>query len=168
MTIVDQLVRIYLEEETWHEKKLDEASAKLYTARLLEKGNILYYEFNGEVLGYVEFWNINFEQLGRIICHEKFCADSEKTQNGNICYVANTWIHPLFRDGFVYKTLKERFFKANRRATYFLGVALRKKAQPVKVFRMTDMIRNKYKGDYHGSRKTNTANPTINAVHANA
>jgi len=168
MTIIDQLIKVYLEEENWHTKKLDEPTARVYFQRMLDKGNIIYYEFDGELLGYVEFWNITYKQLGRLICHEIFCADSEPTQEGCICYVANTWIHPLFRDGFVYKTLKEKFFRKNRDKKYFIGTALRKKTQPIKVFRMTDMIKNKYQGDFDGKRQKLTAEPAINTVYAHA
>jgi ribosomal protein S18 acetylase RimI-like enzyme len=99
------------------------------------KGRIIIFEIAGEILGYVESWRINFEQFGRIICHAGFPLDTEDIEHGNICYLANTAIHPDYRDSFVVKWLKERFFEQNEDAEYFVGEAIRKKHQPVKVFK---------------------------------
>jgi len=106
---------------------------------MLDKGNLIVYVEDGILLGYCEFWRISFEQFGKLICHEKFIAPFENTTDGEICYVANAWIHPDHRQGVVYKRLKSKFFRLNCRCKYFVGQALRKKTQPVKVFKRSGL-----------------------------
>lgn len=147
-SIPEQLTDIYLNQENWHNKKLSYEQSVSYFDKLLDKKNILIYEVNDEVLGYVEFWRISFEQFGRLVCHERFCADIENTTDGNICYVANTWIHPDYRNGIIYKMLKRRFFVTNYKCDYFVGEALRKKTQPIKVFKKNDLVSRLFKEGY--------------------
>ena len=101
----------------------------------LSKGRIITCEFDGKLLGYVESWRISFEQFGRLICKAGFPLDKEDIEHGNICYLANTAIDPAYRSSFVKKYLKDKFFEQNSDAEYFVGEALRKKHQPVKVFK---------------------------------
>ena len=123
----DELTKIYHNYEWWHKKKLEPDVARKYFKKLIQQGNIIYYEFNNEILGYVEFWRIDFKQLGRIICHAPFCADGEDITSGDICYLANTWIHPDFRNGYVYKVLKKEYFKRNGHCKFHIGETERKK-----------------------------------------
>lgn len=101
----------------------------------LAKGRIIICEFDDKIVGYVETWRITFEQFGRLICKAPFLLDREDIEHGNICYLANTAIHPDYRNSFVVKYLKEKFFEQNSDAEYFVGEALRKKHQPIKVFK---------------------------------
>ncbi len=143
-TIVEQLVNNYLSDnEWWHKNKLFREEATKYFDKLLKNGNILYYALQGKLVGYVEFWRLNFEQWGRIVCHVPFSAYHEDVEHGNICYVANVWIDKQYRHGRVMKILKYWFFKMNRDCEFFVGEALRKKTQPIKVFSYKEFI-NKY------------------------
>ena len=137
--IVKQLTQIYLREEKWHSTYLDEESANEYHKELLQRGNILSCSQGDLLLGYVEFWRINYEQFGRIICGEGFSALCEDVIHGYIAYVANTYIRPEYRKGEVYKMLRDRFFEFNKDCTYFVGHARRKKSEPVKVFKVKDI-----------------------------
>jgi len=151
-SIIDALVDIYLNQEYWHRKKLSKEKAYDYFNRLVYTGNIITHIQGGELVGYVEFWRITFGQFGRIICHSPFSAYQEDVQNGNIAYVANTWIKPEYRNTQVYKALKLAFFQATYMCDYFVGEALRKKHRPVKVFKRSDFM-GKYinkEGDNHG------------------
>jgi len=140
-TIPEQLVEIYLNKEWWvrEEDKLPYNTALRYYTKLYNQGNILVCEINEEVVGYVEFWKINFEQFGRIICHAKFCGDGEDIQNGNLAYVANVWIAPEHRNSWVTKKLKIDFYKNTHNCEFFCGQATRKKTQPVKVFKKSEL-----------------------------
>lgn len=139
--IVDQLTEIYLHEETWHKSKLNKEEADNYHATLLQQGNIITVSENDLLCGYVEFWRLNFEQFGRIICGEPFSALHENVSNGQIAYVANTFIHKQYRHGEVYRMLRDRFFEANKLCTHFVGEARRKKTAPLKIFK---------RGEIHG------------------
>jgi len=57
------------------------------------------------------------------------------------------FILPEFRKGIVYKVLRNRFFAMNNKCQYYCGVALRKKTQPVKVYKVSDLVNKIYKGE---------------------
>lgn len=135
MDLTEQLTRIYLDHENWHASKLDEENSRLYHRELLERGNIITMLDGDLLVGYVEYWRLNYEQFGRIICREPFSAIQEDVQTGNIAYVANTFILPAYRKGQVYKRLRDRFFEVNKLCTHFVGEARRKSSAPVKVFK---------------------------------
>lgn len=143
-TIPEQLVDIYLHKEWWvkEEDKLSFEVALRYYTKLYNQGNILTCEIGDEIVGYLEFWKINFEQFGRIICHASFCGDGEDIQNGNIGYVANVWIDEKHRNSWVTKFLKIKFYENTHMCEYYCGMATRKKTQPVKVFRK-DSLKSK-------------------------
>ena len=143
--IVDQLIEIYLKYENWHTTKLDKEEARKYFNKLIETGNILYHEEEGEVLGYVEVWKLNYEQWGRVVCHAPLSAYLEDVSKGHIAYVANVYIKPEHRRSKVAKILKMRFFKATINCRYFVGHALTKKSQPIKVLTRNAMLK-KYGG----------------------
>src|SRR6266705_2313492 len=126
--IIQQLVEIYQRFEWWHKERLTKEQAEKYHEILLSKNRIILCIHDSVVLGYVESWRVNFEQLGRLICHERFCAETEDFETGPICYVANTFIRPEWRDTYVYKYLRSEFFRQNFSCSYFVGEALRKKS----------------------------------------
>jgi hypothetical protein len=101
---------------------------------MLGRNAIIIYQQEDMVLGYFEVWLINFEQFGRLVAHAPFNQIDEDIISGNLAYVANTWIHPDFRQGAVYKILRNRFFLKCCKCDFFVGSALRKKTQPIKVF----------------------------------
>ena len=144
-TIVEQLNEVYFREEYWQSHNETPAGITNYHQIMLDKGNILCYVENGILLGYVEVWFINFEQFGRIICHEPFIAPLENVTDGNIAYLANTWIKPEYRNNSVYRKLKVRFFEISHHCEYFVGEALRKHTQPIKVFKKADLAGRLYK-----------------------
>lgn len=154
--IVDQLIKIYYDEEYWHNKKLPHDEAVKYHMKMLRDGNIVYYEELGVVLGYYEVWRITFEQFGRLICKVPFSSYQENVKDGNIAYVANVWVDKKFRRGNVIRLLKFQFFNQNRHCEYFVGEALRKKTQPVKVFTRADLISDLFnKGAEYGQGQDN-------------
>lgn len=139
--MIDKLIRVYLEEEHWHGNKLSEADAARYFETLIAKDRLIVHLEEGNIAGYVEWWRINFEQFGRLICHEPFFIELEDIETGPICYVANIWIDPKWRRSHVLGCLKEGFFRENESAKFFVGEALRKKTQPVKVFKMQESFK---------------------------
>ena len=139
MTIVDQLNEFYTQ-EYWHKIRLNEKDITDYHERLLSLGNIITVSDGDILCGYVELWRVTFEQFGRIICGESFSAFLEDVQSGQVGYCANTYIRPEYRNGTVYKILRNRFFEATRDCTYLVGEARRKKSSPVKVFRRENIM----------------------------
>lgn len=121
MTVLDQLVKIYYEYEWWHRTKMPLKEAYKYHRNLLEKGNILYYEENNEILGYCEVWKVTSEQLGRISYGFSFSAYFENVKDGDIAYLANLWINPKVRHTHTIKILKLLFFKYVEGCRYITG-----------------------------------------------
>jgi hypothetical protein len=145
MNTVDQLWSFY-EQESWHKKRISKEEHDSYVSKLLSLGNILTVSDGDVLLGYVEFWRIDFEQFGRIICGEHFSAYHENVQGGLIAYVANTFIRPEMRSTDVYKRLRTQFLRANSHCTHFVGEARRKKSEPVKVFKRSQLIKESIYG----------------------
>lgn len=144
-TIVQQLNDIYNKEEWWLPHTETPAGITNYHQAMLDKGNIICYVDNGSILGYCEFWRIDFTQFGRLICGDRFIAPFENTTDGNICYVANVWIQKEHRQGKVFNDLMKRFFRLNYHCDYFVGEALRKKTAPIKVFKKSELVSKLFK-----------------------
>jgi len=146
LSVIDQLIEVYKNEEWWIKDKIEDSEIRKYYEKLIDQGNILIYEVEGELLGYIEFWRINFEQFGRIICNDEFSAYIEDINSGNIGYVANVWIKKSHRRSGIMKLLALGFCRKNILCDYFVGRARRKKCEPVKVFNRMDFM-NKYVKD---------------------
>jgi len=146
--IIKQLVDAYYKNEYWHKTRMPYTEAVRYHNKLFTQGNIVIYEELGIILGYYEVWRINFEQFGRIICREHFSSFWEDVDSGNVAYVANAWIDKDFRKGRVANYLIKQFFKQNHHCTHYCGSALRKKTQPIKVFKKSELSSKLFKGGF--------------------
>lgn len=134
MSIVEQLVKVYFEEEWWHKTRMTNEEAYEYHTKMLEKGRIIPLQYGDLLIGYVESWRVTFEQFGKIVCGVNFSAFHENVETGNVCYLANAWIRKEYRHGDTYKHLKQLFFEQNFACEYFCGEARRKSCAPLKVF----------------------------------
>jgi hypothetical protein len=107
------------------------------------------YEMDGErLLGYIEFWRVTTEQIGRILFSPKFDVFREDLVGGPICYVANIAILPEHRGGVLLRLLKGRLFKSNQTATHFCGEANHGKAKSFKIFsKKTNRVREEVMSD---------------------
>ncbi len=142
MSLVEQLAEVYLTHESWHTKKLPYEEAIDYYEVAVRKQRIIPYLDNGNLLGYVESWVINYEQFGRILCRLPFDISKEDIEHGPICYIEGTWIEPKMR-GFgrdVHRDLTQRLFEQNLHCEFFVGEAMRKQAGFVKILKRTDAI----------------------------
>ena len=88
MTIVEQLVSIYYNEEPWQKNLMTYDSAFRYHKMRYENGDIHTYEEDGVVLGYYERY---------------FVRDT--------CILYNVWVRSDKRQGKVFKSLYRHFFK---------------------------------------------------------
>lgn len=147
--IISELRRFYHNYDTFkNDGVLTDDEVDRYHKRLIDCDAIrTICDSSGNLLGYVEYWRVTFEQFGRLICQVPFNIHKEDIISGNICYLANTCIHPEHRRGLVYKQLKSMFFQKNFGAEYFVGEAMRKKHQPVKVFKRNAILKE---GVNHG------------------
>jgi hypothetical protein len=75
---------------------------------LISKGNIIVKQYNLKVVGYVEFWKVNAEQLKRILNKEPFDIGKEDIGSGDICHIHNIWIDGDYRGNGVIRGFKEQ------------------------------------------------------------
>lgn len=118
--IVNQLVEIYHNEESWHTNKLSMEDSVEYFVRLLSSGNIIIYMDNDILAGYVEFWRVTPEQFRKIL-DNKFFVFEENIVDGQICYISNVFIHKQYRRKQEIKYLKSMFLKINGNCRMFAG-----------------------------------------------
>lgn len=134
-----KLTEVYFRYETWHENKLNYKNALVYFKVLLLSGNILVEEDKGLLVGYLEFYRVNNEQLQRLLDkNNTFHASEEDITNGNICYVANAWVRNHYRNSWVFKKLQRRCKEANKECVCFTGekVKFNKRLDKFKVNRL--------------------------------
>ena len=146
MNIIDQLYLIYLNEHPWITNKLPKYEIDAYHRILLSRGNIITETDEGKLLGYIEVLKITPEQLGRIILDRGFSSTEEDSLYGDVGIVFNVWIDKDFRNTWVIKNLEKKFYEFTKECKEFCGIALRKRHQPVKVFKrdkLKDFIQNK-------------------------
>lgn len=152
--VLDELLRFYhtLDPDYTRNESMSENQLRDVYRVLLAKDRLrMVFDVNQTLLGYVESWRISFDQFGRLLCkHGRFDIAYEDVQHGPICYVANVTVDPLHRRGDVIRTLRDLYFQQNQDALYFVGEALRKKTQPVKVFKASDL---KSPSRWNGSRQ---------------
>ena len=109
--IAQALTKIYLEKETYHKNFLSVEDANKYHERLLMQGNIITIVENDELVGYIEVWRINYEQLGRLMCGKTIFAFDENITDGNIAYVNNGWIDEGYQNTEISKKLEIKFLE---------------------------------------------------------
>lgn len=146
MDIIDQLYLVYLQEHPWITEKLPKYEIDAYHRILLSRGNILTETDEGKLLGYVEVLKITPEQFGRMILDRPFSATEEDSLNGDVAVVFNVWVDKEYRRTWVIKELENKFYNFTTECKEFCGQALRKRHQPVKVFKrdsLKDFIKNK-------------------------
>ena len=139
-SVIEQLVDIHYKYENWIKNKLPVGEAHYYHLEMIQRRNIVWvHDKQNKVLGYCQFFRLNFEQWGRMVCHAPFYDLDENTTDGNICVVNNVWIHPDHRRSNVFIQLKELFYQENHHCEYYVGLAERKSANLIKVFKKSEL-----------------------------
>ncbi len=121
-----KLVEFYRKYNLVECKLSDEEFMAYFIAMDHRKNLIIEWDYEFEVIGFIELWRISYEQLGRIMVHGCIDAREEDTASGNICFLANLAIHPEHRNGPVADLLRRRFFKENYTCSYFCGDSRRR------------------------------------------
>lgn len=149
--LIEDLITIYRTCEPWHKNLMSYEDAKDYHQKLFNK-NIFVYEEEGVVRGYVEFWRITYDQFKRIRDGGYFSAYTEDIESGNICFVANGWIDPMYRGSHVLKVLMLKVVRRNIDCLYFIELARRRKERVyINLFKRSTILRRA--GELNGSGK---------------
>lgn len=126
-----ELAFIRAKYEPWRETASIEEHVD-YFKHLLSKGLIVTHEVDGELIGYIEFWRMSYEEFGKYILSEEITFDC---LNGPVCYVANTCIKPEFRETDAFNFLAEQVFELNDDAECIVGRRQGKYYKPLVVFK---------------------------------
>lgn len=140
--IIDQITKIYLEKEYWHKSKLTELQANEYHERLMLNGNILTYIKDGKLLGYLEFWLIDYSQFGRLVCNQPILTDVENLLDGNIALINNMWISEEDRSGHAFNMLAAMFLARCKMADFYVAFRRVKRHQPIQVYTRNEIMKH--------------------------
>jgi hypothetical protein len=127
--------------EHWHTKKLSVDEADKYHERLMLNGNILTYIIEGELIGYLEFWLISFEQLGRLVCNQAVFCD-ENLLDGNIALINNMWIKEDERGALAFEVLAAQFLSRCKHADFYVAFRRTKRHQPIQVYSRSEIMKH--------------------------
>lgn len=106
----------------WQQNLLPLPEALRYFTHLLNKGNIIYQQDSeGNVIGFLEFYKINYDQFRKLAENKSFPVLEENISDGPICWVSDLWIDEKYRLNSVGKNLKARLFNAAKSCEYFAG-----------------------------------------------
>lgn len=139
--LLDQFYDFYMTYEWWHKTRISKDKFFETIEMLMDKGSLIICEQDENLFGYVEFYMVNYEQLGRLVCNQEFFIGDEDINSGSICYVANVVIHPDHVNSWVSKNLRQRFLEKTKGCKFLVETANRKSPKHVKVFDRTKILR---------------------------
>ena len=141
MRLAEELTEFVWEHDVVQDKSVPKEVVIRIFQILLNKNRIIYQRNpQGDLVGFIESWRINYQQLGWKLCHsaQHPNLDMWDIETGNICYLANIVIAEDQRMGSLMRFLKTEFLRQNYMCDYFIGEAVRKKHRPVKVYSRQD------------------------------
>lgn len=144
--IIEQLTHIYETQEEWHKNRLSHEEANAYHERLLVNGNILTYIIKDEIIGYLEFWLIDYNQFGRLVCNQPILTDIENLLDGNIALINNMWISEKDRNGKAFNTLAAQFLSRCKSADFYVAFRRVKRNQPIQVYTRDEIMKHFKRG----------------------
>lgn len=112
-----------------------------YFERLMIKGNIITYIKDNELLGFIEFWRISYEQFGRICCNITLSHD-EDLLNGNICLITRMYIIPDLRNSETFINLGHQLININKECTHFAALQFNKKHKPIQIYTREEILKH--------------------------
>ena len=143
MNIIESIVALYENILPKNPCMLPHQEAVEYFERLMMNGNIITYVKDGELIGFLEAWRINFSQLGRILCGLTL-EHTEDLLHGNVALITRMYIVPDSRNGEVFINMGRQFLDKNKDATHFIAFQSHKNHKPFQVY-TKDQIFNHYR-----------------------
>ena len=120
-SIVEQLGRIYYTLGYEGTRALTELEIDRYYSLMIRHGRINIYLEGDTVIGFIESWRLNHEQLGKVLCWDNFNALEEDVTTGKIAYISDIWVDKEHRNKGIVKMLIAMFARANKDAEYFIS-----------------------------------------------
>lgn len=131
--LIDDLVQAY-ENSNHHWGKISKDEAYRYYLYITNNDSVLTYYYGNTLIGYLEYWILDFEQLGRLICYTDFNIYEEDIAYGPICYVSDIWSKDAIRNKGLFKTMKRDLLLKNPGQDFIVGESFRRQRHPCKVY----------------------------------
>lgn len=141
MDIIKIIVNLYENVLPKNPIMLSYDEAIQYFERLLMNGNIITYIRDEELLGFIEFWRISYEQFGRICCNLTLTHD-EDILSGNICLITRMYIIPDLRNAEAFINLGKNLIDKNKECTHFAAMQFNKKHKPLQVYSRSEIMKH--------------------------
>ena len=119
---LDYLVDTYMEKEDWHNGRLPNWAVKEHYKRQLTRNNVTFLTgAEDDIIGYLEIYWLDNQQLGKIINKKFFDVLAENLVHGDFVFVASAYIEPEHRNkGFIYDL--NRKMKAKHKDRNYIGI----------------------------------------------
>ncbi len=139
--MLDKIVYIYENIMPKCPIMLSHSEAMEYFERLMMNGNIITYIKDNELLGFMEFWNINESQFGRLCCNITITHD-EDLLSGPIALITRMWITPDLRNSEVFVMLGREFINRTSKSTHYAAMQFHKKHKPIQVYTREQILKH--------------------------
>jgi DNA-directed RNA polymerase subunit H (RpoH/RPB5) len=139
--IISQIVHIYENIMPKLPIMLPHDEAVQYFERLMMNGNIITVVNDGELEGFLEYWNISNEQFGRICCNVTL-AHEEDLLNGNICLITRMYITPGERNGHTFLHLGSELLRRTKNVTHYAALQMHKKHKPIQTYTRSEILKH--------------------------
>ena len=104
-------------------------------------GNVITYVQDGELLGFIEFWRLDFSQWGRICANMTLTHDENLTE-GPVCLISGMWIKQDLRNGETFLFLGRTFLEKNKDAEHFSAMQAHKHHKPLQVYSRNEVLKH--------------------------
>lgn len=141
MNIIEKITDIYENVLPKNPIMLSHEEALKYFERLMMNGNIITYVRDGELLGFIEYWKITYEQFGRLCCNLTLTHDDD-LNNGNICLITRMYIVPDLRNAETFINLGRTLLENNKEITHYAAMQFQKKHKPIQVYTKEEVLRH--------------------------
>lgn len=132
--MIDKLIEFFYKYEN-HHKNISREDLVKYFTKMLEIDQIIIHVEDGEILGILEYYLLNYAQFGWLICNGKIDIYEHDITKGDIAYFANGIVIPERRGKTVYKLIKKEFFNRTKDCSYIVGHKNGKRFKPIAVFK---------------------------------
>lgn len=139
--MIDKIVYLYKNVIPKNPIMLSSDEAKKYFERMMMNGNIITFVKDGQLLGFLEFWKVSYEQFGRI-CANVTLTHDEDLLSGNIGLITRMWITPDNRNGEAFLYLGREFLRINKECSHYAAMQMQKKHKPLQVYTKEEILKH--------------------------
>ena len=117
------MMNTYFNKEKFHRKLLSHNDAALYFSRAIATKNIVFEVIDQNIVGYLEIWRLDKEQLAKIVNYENIDSLHENLTRGEFVFIAGLYIDKAYRRKSIVQKLKRKMEDIQSNHPY-LGVVM--------------------------------------------